>query len=659
MKLPLKWLENYIKLEHTPQEFADIMTALEFMQDGPMEEINGQLVLDLEVRQNRPDSFSIIGLAREYAAYIGRKVTLPESLEYSDLPINKPNKILNVIAKDLTKRFYAVQIENIKIKPSPAWMKESLEAYGIPSINNIVDITNYVMLEYGMPLHAFDLDKLSENKEGGLLEIRKAISGESLNTWQGTKVNLTTKDLIIASGDKPVAIAGITGGNNSGIDPSTKNIILESACYDQGSIRRTSIRHALRTDSSTRHEKFLNPEMVETAINRALFLIKDLCEGEIVNIEDFYEDKKEPTLINFNLYEIQRVGGVQIENNVVADLLNFLGFEIIDQKEAIGLNQNIIVVKVPAYRTDVKIEADILEEILRLWGYDQIPLQPIKEAPRDYSTTPTIQLEEKIKDILSSLGLDEYISNPLVKGDQENNKQIKLENPLNQDKDALRTNIKETLIPTVEHNKKIGRKEVAVFEGGKIYKKNKEADYREEKCVSTLYAGLDFVTRIKPDFITVLNKLNFNQYQLDVKEGKENGEDKLNYYFDKDLIASLRADGYDLFIENMIEHVNLQNIPALKILRNIPQRTYQELSLNIVPSVDLDQLSKAIHNSDEHIRSVRTIEQYKPENSEKADYVLNLEVLVEDLENQLTGEDIEAIRKKMINAAERTGARMR
>ena len=655
MKLPINWLENYIKLEHNLKEFGNIMTGLEFMQDGPIEDVNGQPVIDLEVRQNRSDCYSIIGLAREYAAYLGKKITPPEHFELTDLKIDKPHEILSVPARSLTKRFFAVKIENIKVKESPEWMKQNLEAYGVPSISNIVDITNYVMLEYGMPLHAFDLNTLTPNKEGGLLEVRKAVAGETINTWQGTLIKLTPKDLIIASGDEPVAIAGITGGNNSGIQKNTKNIILESACYDQATVRRTAIEHNIRTEASSRHEKFLNPEMVEVAIKRALYLIKELCGGEITLIEDFYEDEKEPTVINFNLYEISRIGGVQIENFLAVDLLNKLGFEIIDQKEAIGLNQNIIVVKVPAWRTDVKIEADVLEEILRLWGYENIPLQALKETPKDYSTTPSIQLEEKLKDILLSLGLDEHITNPLVKFSEDNKQQIILENPLNQDKNALRTNIIQTLKPAIETNKKSGQKEAAVFESGKIYKKFKEGDFREEKCITTLYYGHDFLKKIKPDFVATLSKININHFDLTTKED----EKKLNYYYDKELLASLRADGYDLYIEKLVNIVNLQNIPALRIQKNIPQRIYQELSFHITPSVDLAELSKAIYTSDDYIKSVNTLEKYKPENSTDADYALGIEVLIEDPENKLTGEKIEEIRERMIAYAEKTGARLR
>jgi phenylalanyl-tRNA synthetase beta chain len=655
MKLPLKWLENYIKLEHTPQEFADIMTQLEFMQDGPMEEVNGQLVLDLEVRQNRPDSFSIIGLAREYAAYIGKKITLPEKYDSPDLKVEKAEELLKVISKDLTRRFYAIKITNIKVAESPSWMKENLEAYGIPSINNIVDITNYVMLEYGIPMHAFDLSKLSQNKDGGLLQIRKAQTGETIKTWQGVEIALTTKDLVVASRDIPVAIAGVIGGINSGIDNNTTDIILEAACYDQASIRKTSLRHSLRTDSSTRHEKFLNPEMVEVAMKRALYLINELCEGEIALMEDFYEDRKEPTVIEFNVYEIPRIGGVQMENAKAAELLNYLGFEIIDQKEAIGLNQNLLVIKVPAWRTDVKIEADILEEILRLWGYENIPLQPIRETPKDYSTTPSIQLEEKIKDILTSLGLDEYIFNPLVKFDENNKNQIKLENPLNQDKNALRLSTRETLEIALDHNQKLGKKEIAIFESGKIYRKNKENDFKEEKCISTLYYGHDFLKKIKPDLISVFTKLGLNHYELDPIESEE----KLIYKSGKETFAILHAEGYDLYIENILKEVNLQNIPNLKLLKGIPQRSSQELSLHIFPSVDLESMTRAIYNSDDYIKSVKTLETYKNENTERGEYFINIEVLFESADNSLTGEKIEQIRNKMISAAEKFGARLR
>ena len=657
MKLPLKWLENYIQLEHNPKEFADIMTKLEFMQDGPIKEVAGQQIVDLEVRQNRPDCLSILGLAREYASYINKKIALPQI--YTEIPVEwgSPKNLISVTAKDITKRFCAVHIKNIKVQKSPDWMKNDLEAYGIPSINNIVDITNYVMLEHGMPLHAFDYKKLTTSKdEPTPLTIRKAKNGENLTTWQNSEIEFTNKDLIISSGDNPVGIAGIIGGANSDIDENTTDIILESACYDQASIRKTSIRHNLRTDASTRHEKFLNPDMVETAIRRALFLISELAGGEIVEIEDFYEEREAPIGIEFNLFELSRIGGVQLNHDEAADYLVRLGFEIIEQKEAIGLNQNIIVIKVPMWRTDVQIEADVLEEILRLWGYENLPMQPLREAPEDFSTYESIQLEEKIRDILVKLGLDEHITNPLVKYNENNKYQIKLENPLNKEKDALRTHIVDTLRPALITNKKVRREQTAVFEVGKVYSKVKEGEFREQKVVSTLYDGHDFAKKIKPDFLSVMINLGFNL--KDLKWEKEHSY--LIYKFNNVSVGVLRHDGFDLMTDALTQIVDLKIIPVIQIKTTIPQVIVEEISFIYKDDIEIGKLEPAIYKASEKISRVSIADTYKDEEAFGKNMTsTTISITFEDIENSLTREDILKARNNIIDEAKRHGLHLR
>ena len=320
MKIPLNWLNNYIKIEHTPEEIGDILTNLEFMQDGPI--IDN--VLDIEVRQNRPDMLSIIGTAREYSAYINKKVNYPEQLENIEVEWNEPKDNLKILNKEKVRRFCTIEINNIKVTKSPEYIKSALKSYGIPSINNVVDITNFVMLEYGIPLHAFDYKKLKKANDNAILTIRNAKHDEVFETWQKTKLTLSSNDLVVADAEKPVAIAGIIGGANSDIDEKTTHIILEAAVYDHSTIRKTSLKHGLRTDASTRHEKILNPEMVDTAIRRALKLIQNDCNGNILKIEDFYSPKANITSIDFNIFSSSTCSITMVET--IKSILLFLIF---------------------------------------------------------------------------------------------------------------------------------------------------------------------------------------------------------------------------------------------------------------------------------------------------------------------------------------------
>ncbi len=648
MKIPLKWLENYISVQHTPREVGDILTSLEFLQDGPIEEINGQPVLDIEVRQNRPDCLSIIGVAREYAAYINRRIELPKEQIDIEVPWGEPESNLSVSAKDIVKRFCSVEIRNIQIRESPEWLRKNLEAYGVPSINNIVDITNYVMLEYGIPLHAFDRNKLKPNTESqAFLELRKAINGETLTTWQGTELKLTSKDLVVASGDVPISIAGIIGGANSDIDNDTTAIILEAADYNQASIRRTALRHNLRTDAATRHEKFLNPEMVEPAIRRAIYLILEQAGGEIVKIEDFYPIKLPATTIEFNLFEIPRIGGVEIEAEKVIDILQRLGFEIIDQKEAIGIHQHLLIVKVPDWRTDVSISADILEEVLRLWGYENIPLQPIREAPEDYSTPLIIQLEEKIRDILVSLGLDEHITSPLVKANDAIG-QIVLENPLNRDQDALRTTIEETLDDAVITYEKAGHDKIAVFEVGKIYHELKKGEYSETKQITTLYKGYDFARKVKPDLHAILSKLGFEIAALKTQEH----DMTLEYLYDGKVIGILRPHGYDLKTEVISEIVDVQRVPVIQVRTGFYQKIIEEISFIVNLKTTTGDIAKLIYDLEPAVTEVKTVDMFKDDKMDSDEYSLTLSLRYESSENKLTREYVQKSREKIINEAQ-------
>lgn len=647
MKVPLNWLENYIKLEHTPDEFGDIMTNLEFMQDGAIIDLdNGTKVIDLEVRQNRPDILSIIGVAREYAAYINKKVELPESLKSKDLDWNKPSKNLSVSATDIVNRFCTVEIKNIKVKKSPQWLIESLEAYGVPSINNIVDITNYVMIEYGIPLHAFDKSKLETDADSTLLNLRRARPNEEFETWQGTQIKLNKEDLVVSDAKKPVAIAGIIGGANSDIQDNTTEIILEAAVYNQAFIRRTSMRHAIRTEASARHEKFLNPEMVQTAITRALFLIQELAGGEIINIEDFYDNPVEKIYIDFNTYEISRIGGVTIEINEIVELLTRLGFDVIDQKEAIGLDKNILTVGVPFWRTDIIGEMDIVEEILRLWGYENIPFAEISAAPPNNSTPSEILLEDKIKDILVSLGLDEHIINPIVEINPTVEAQIKIENPLNAKQGALRTTIRETLTNVIEFNHKAGEEQSAVFESGKVYIQKKNAEYVEKKRIETLYSNIPFI-EIKADFLAVLSKLGIlNSDNLSWEPSSKNLY--LRYIYNKVLIGELYRDGFMLDIENLSQHLDTSNIPSINLKTDLRQRIIEEISLVIDKNEQIGKISDLINKSSEYIKSIEVRDIYSDAKLESDKISTTISILFEDIEKNLTREKIEEIKKDIL-----------
>ncbi len=644
MLIPLEWLENYIKLKHTPVEFGSIMTDLEFMQDGPIKDVNGQKVIDLEVRQNRPDMLSIIGAAREYGAYINEPVLYPNKIDNIDVEWGKPDKNLNVESVDIVKRFITVEIEGIKVGKSPKWITDALKAYGISAINNIVDITNFVMLEYGMPLHAFDAGKLDRSKGKSLLTLRRAVEGEEFKTWQNTKLTLTNNDCVVADNIKPVAIAGIIGGANSDIDLKTKRIILEAACYEHSYIRRSSLRHSIRTDASTRHEKILNPENARTAVLRALYLIKELVGGEVLKIEDYYPNPEKLSQIDFDIYQVERLGGLQLEPQDIIDLLLRLGFEIIEHKDALGINKNIFTVSVPKWRTDIVYEEDLVEEVLRLYGYSNIPMLPLNSAPPDLATPKDILLEEKIRDILINLSLDEHVTVPLVKFAGKF-QQIQLENPLNKERNGLRVSISDTLADVAVNYKKTGIESFGIFEIGKIYEQKKIGKYCETKMADAYYYGYGF-EKIKGDLLNVFTKLGLVNTQWVKKK------DSLYYYIDKVLIAKLNINGYSLYIENISKFTDIQKIPYQLMSTKISQKITEEISFIMDHNFETGQISDLIYQSSEYVSLVYVKDIYKGDRVGGDKKSVTFTVLFEDEMNKLTQSEVEKIKSKFTGQIE-------
>jgi len=450
-------------------ELTQKLTAIGHMQDKKPEKIGDDVVIDLEVRQNRPDCLSVLGIAREVAAVTGKNIRV-QSTEYKVQSTNEKDTLhIENTAPDLCKRFKALRIrlstQNSALS-TPQWIADRLTVYGIKVISPLVNITNYVTIELGEPLHAFDVRHI----EDGEVIIRRAKESEKLTILGGKVLTLTNDDLVIASKSKALSLAGMIGGAESGVQSDTTEIVLEAATYNQASIRRSSIRHSVRTEASTRHEKFLHPHLAEVALQRAANLVVELCGGEIVTHSDSYPIPVKELIVNLRLSEIERLGGVDVSQKNAEHYLTSLGFTIL------STDDYRLTTKIPYWRTDIEQEADLVEEVLRLYGYENIPASlPPFPSPKNI-TSYWFKLEEQIRDVLLQLGFDEQITEPLTKSNSKletrnsnNGKQIILQNALNADKNALRIGLKEGLIHSLNHQKKFGKESIKLFELGKVY----------------------------------------------------------------------------------------------------------------------------------------------------------------------------------------------
>lgn len=473
------WLQTFFTRKlPKPEKLAKLLTLHSF-EVSEIKKVKSDHVLDIDVLPNRAgDCFSHIGIARETAAITGLTYRDPVSVKLHrdrvsvvSVEVKQPQACLRYTAKVIT---------DVKVGASPKWLKDHLEVCGLNPINNIVDIANYVMLETGQPLHAFDSDKLA----GGKIIVRLAKEGEKITTLDNQKFDLDAEILVIADAEKPVAIAGIKGGMGPEIDGSTKTIILESANFNQALIRKTSKAMNLKTDASVRFEHGIDPNLTEFAINRAAYLIQKVALGSAAkDLIDFYPQKAYPKKVKLDLNYAESLLGVKISEREIRAILRRLGFKITGVGHPLS-------VEVPTFRMDISIPEDIIEEVGRIYGYEKIfpvfPVASLIPPKKNYN----IFWENVVKDILKEAGFTEVYNYSFQKdpstGSGQGERDIEVENPTSQEYRYLRSSLIPGLLRNIEKNKAIFS-QIKIFEIGKIF--NGEI---EKRMVSGVVMGEDF-----------------------------------------------------------------------------------------------------------------------------------------------------------------------
>jgi phenylalanyl-tRNA synthetase beta chain len=377
--------------------------------DIPLGKLLGEAVIDLDIKAHRGDLFCIVGVAREVAAFTGQTLRQPQiQLKEQGMAASKL-MALEVRDADLCPRYTARVVQGIQIGPSPRWMADRLTAAGMRPINNVVDVTNYVMLELGQPLHAFDYDTVADHT----IIVRRAIPGEQITTLDGVTRELTTEMLLITDPAGPTVIAGVFGGSRVEVSEETTSVILEAAHFNPTSIRRTSQALGLRTESSGRFEKNPDITLTEVAIDRAAQLITKLAGGTIApGRPDFYPEPVAPRELIFHLDQVEWLTNLRVTRDEATTALRGLGFGVEDLPT--GSQEVLLKLTIPTWRADVEESADVVEEIARIVGYDRIPstipVGPLPEANRD----PWFDREERLRDLLLGAGLNEVVTYPLT-----------------------------------------------------------------------------------------------------------------------------------------------------------------------------------------------------------------------------------------------------
>lgn len=468
MDISYNWLKDFVEIDSSPENLGEELTLIGLELDG-FHETEDDSIFDIEITSNRGDCLSHLGVAREIGAMKSRELKMSK---YEDSPPeNKNQNLVTIEDADLCHRFTARVVSNVKIGESPDWLKKRLEAVGERSINNVADITNYVMLELGQPMHAFDLAKLAEKR----IVVRRAKAGEIINTLDEVERKLDTNMLVICDAEKPVAVGGVMGGFESGITEETTDVLLEVAYFDSDSIRKTSKILNLSTEASYRFERGVDIENLIRASNRATELICELAGGEASEFADVYPKKFAQNEIKSDdiSHAVKRLSGLNIETDECLEILDSLG---------IKTSENSQTFIAPTWRHDLAIEEDLVEEVVRIAGYDNVG----EELPPAFGSggyQPDEMRKKLLRQTLANMGFNEAISYsfidekhdetfdlvPNLVDENKEKKFVSVKDPIIEGSTRMRPTLLSGLLDAIRVNFNHQKRDVKLFELGKVF----------------------------------------------------------------------------------------------------------------------------------------------------------------------------------------------
>jgi phenylalanyl-tRNA synthetase beta chain len=485
MLISYHWLRELTKTKLTPQELRERLTMVSLAIDA-VETHGDDSVLDVEVASNRPDCLSHVGIAREVAVIEKGSVEFPASKPLKTEGKSAELTSVEIKDPDLCPRYAARLVRGVKIGPSPDWLVERLETIGQRPINNVADITNYVLHELGQPLHAFDFQKLA----GPRIVVRRATAGEKLQTLDGVDRVLAGDMLVIADAEKPVALAGIMGGEDSEISASTTDVLIESAYFEPNSVRRTARRLSMDTEASRRFERGADRENVLRAQQRCVELICELAGGVATeDAIDVYPEPFVPRIISFRPARVKELTSLEVDREEMVRILTGLGFE----SDYIPLEK--FAVKVPSWRVDVEQEEDLVEEVARHAGYDKIASElPPSSIPGEYQ--PNEMKQRSLRRVLNGFSYDEAITFSFIGREEaidvipalRNQGQAELENPIIEGASFMRPTLLAGLLTSLRHNLNHGIRDVRLFEIGRVFGVSSAGELPQEPLALALIA---------------------------------------------------------------------------------------------------------------------------------------------------------------------------
>jgi phenylalanyl-tRNA synthetase beta chain len=628
-------------------------------------------ILELKLTPNRADALSMLGVAYEVAAILKRVVNKPYGENVNYKIDHDFNVTINTVGCTL---YYAKKIKNVKVEPSPQWLQTALIASGIRPISNVVDVTNFVMLELGQPLHAFDYKKLNSNQ----IVVRNAYEFEKIVTLDHNERELLTSDVVITDGKKPIAIAGVMGGQNTEIDNNTTDVLLESAVFNPLSVRRTYTRLGLRSESSLRYEKKVDPNRTLYALNRASQLLEAIAMGKVDDLVAFKNNQAnlESLSVSITLNKINSVLGIHLNENEVSSIFTRLNFDH-------RLNKGVFTVNVPTRRQDISIEEDLIEEVIRIYGYDNLN----KTLPLTESIGKLTDNQAKIRQIkrvLNASGLNEVVTYSLnseknVNRFKYNNEvhydEINLSMPMSEERKVLRVSLLHSLMEVINYNNARNNNDIAIFEMGRqYYFENNEP--KENSLLTCAVTGLIHETKwqgkkesvdfyyLKGILEAVLTKLNLlDQYKL--VQTSDCGSDfhpkrTANILINDTIVGIIgqvhpnTQKEYDTF-ETYVLEVNLSKVLNIKtidlkfkLLNKYPTMT-RDIAVVVDKVVSAEELCEAIKQRSKNIlKSVEVFDVYQGEHVEANKKSIALSLVFENTEKTLTDDEVNKVFDKIV-----------
>ena len=636
-------------------------------------------ILDLSITPNRADALSMRGLTYELGALYNNKVNFndvekEENYEATSLQV--------AVESDSCRNYVGQIVKNVEVKSSPLWLQTRLMNSGIRPINNIVDITNYVLLEFGQPMHAFDKDLV-----GDRIVVRDAKEGEVLETLDGEERKLQTTDLVITDGTRAIALGGVMGGKNTEVSEETKNIILESAYFNPTSVRRTSATHGLRSDSSARFEKGIDPNMQKAALARAVELILELCPNAVVESSVGVVNKEEEKVVEITTSYINNYLGITLSTEEIAAILEGLSFTV----EVTGEN---LVVKVPTRRPDISIKQDLVEEVIRIYGYDNLAstLPKFSKTTRG-GLTYSQRMVRDLRAVYASLGFNDTINYSLVSEEEatgytlENHNKVRLLMPMTETHSTLRQSLVPGLLNTVQYNVARKQKDLKLLEIGRVFFGSGDDNIqpKETLYLSAALTGEERVTKwLKEssslDFFAAKGYLEvvFERLGLDEKvtyrkstlEGMHPGRFAEVYLGEKRIgfigeVHPRVADKLGLNTTYVFE-INLDEvISESKVKPKYEEVTkYPEITRDIAMLVDVKDEYQNIYNVIESVNSklitkVELFDLYVGAELLVGKKSLALTITYSDKQKTLTDEEVTAVHDKVLSALTEYGAIIR